>query len=306
MRARFIASEVWQGLRRNSSMALAVVIVTFVSFTFVGAAVLLQAQVGKLKDDWFDKVEVSIFLCPAASLSPQCQQGPATDDQIAGIEQVLTTGTLGALVETVHFEDKQQAYQKLRERNPDDPFVGSLTPDDMQPSFRVKLKDPTQFQIVSDATGQLPGVETVVDQRDVFKDLFLILNRATLIAASLAVVMLLAAVLLITTTIRLSALSRRRETAIMRMVGASKSLIQLPFMLEGALAATTGALLTITGLWVSVRYLLQDWLGGGGGVSFVNYVGPGDVLAMAPWMLLIAFALAGVSSVFTLRRYTTV
>ena len=65
MRLRFILGEVFNGLRRNSTMALSVVLVTFVSLTFVGAAILTQMQVDKLKDDWYGKVEVSIFLCPS-------------------------------------------------------------------------------------------------------------------------------------------------------------------------------------------------------------------------------------------------
>ena len=60
MRFTFIAAEVWQGIRRNVTMAIAVVIVTFVSLAFVGSSVLLQMQVSKLKDDWFNKVEVSL------------------------------------------------------------------------------------------------------------------------------------------------------------------------------------------------------------------------------------------------------
>ena len=92
--------------------------------------------------------------------------------------------------------------------------------------------------------------------------------------------MLLAAVLLITTTIRLSALSRKRETGIMRLVGASTVFIQLPFMLEGAIAATIGALLAVGGLWVGVTYLVDDWLGESAG--WIPYVSTADVLTIAP------------------------
>ena len=114
--------------------------------------------------------------------------------------------------------------------------------------------------------------------------------------------MLIAAMLLITTTIRLSALSRKRETTIMRMVGSSRSLIQLPFMLEGAVAATVGALLAIGGLWFAVRYLVEDWLKGS--VAWVDYVGGQDVLVVAPWLLAIAVGLAAFASLITLGRYT--
>ena len=149
-----------------------------------------------------------------------------------------------------------------------------------------------------------PGVESVEDQRRLFDNLFLVLDRATWAAAGLAAIMLLAAVLLITTTIRLSALSRRRETGIMRLVGASTLFIQLPFMLEGAIAATLGAALAIGGLWLGVEYLVTDWLGQS--VTWIPYVGTSDVLAIAPLLVVVAFVLAAISSLVTLSRYTKV
>ncbi len=303
MRLQFIASEVWQGLRRNATMAIAVVIVTFVSLAFLGSAALLQMQVTNLKNDWLNKVEVSIFLCPDVSSVANCASGPVTDSQQEAIERVLTTGAVSGLVKSVYYESKQEAYNNLVERDPDGVFSQHLTADSMQPSLRVKLKDPEQFQVVADATEKLEGVEYVKDQRDVFKTLFQVLNRATLIAAALAAVMLLAAVLLITTTIRLSALSRRRETTIMRMVGSSKTLIQLPFMLEGAIAATLGALLSILGLWLTVRYLVEDWLSTQ--FNWIDYIRASDVFIVAPWMVLIAVALSAIASLVTLGRYTS-
>jgi cell division transport system permease protein len=304
MRFRFIISEVFQGLRRNSTMALSVVIVTLVSLAFVGSAMLLQIQVGKLKDDWYDRVEVSIFLCPNVSDVETCKSGPVTAAQEDNIRNVLETGALQDLVERVYYETKEEAWQNLLESRPDDFLVQQLTADDMQPSFRVKLKDPEQFKVVSDATENLDGVEYVVDQRQVFSTLFMILNRSTLLAASLAIVMLLAAVLLITTTIRLSALSRRRETTIMRMVGSSKVLIQLPFMLEGIIAAATGAFLSILGLWLAVRYLVQDWLQSSD-FNWVDSINQNDVFSVAPWLFLVALGLSAIASVVTLGRYTS-
>ncbi len=301
MRLRFILGEVFSGLRRNGTMALSVVLVTFVSLTFVGAAALTQIQVDKLKGDWYDKVEVSVFLCPDSSPDLQCASGRATTAQEDSIKAVLEDGAAAPLVQKVTYESREEAFVSLRSRDKDNRFA-SLTADQMQASFRVKLTDPTKFEVVADAVKGLPGVQNVKDQREIFKGLFSLLNAATLVAAGLAAIMLLAAVLLITTTIRLSAMSRRRETTIMRMVGASRGLIQLPFMLEGAVAATLGAVMAGAGLWLSVRYLIEDWLSQS--VNFVNYVGGSDVLTVAPWLLLVAVALAVVASLATLGRYT--
>jgi len=301
MRLRFIFGEVFSGLRRNGTMALSVVLVTFVSLTFVGAAALTQMQVDKLKGDWYDKVEVSVFLCPDNSPKIQCSSGRATPEQEDAIRAVLDDGSVAPLIQNVTYESREEMFANLRARDTSNQF-GSLTADQMQASFRVKLTDPTQFEVVADKVRGMNGVETVQDQREIFKGLFSLLNAATLVAAGLAAVMLLAAVLLITTTIRLSALSRRRETNIMRMVGASRGLIQLPFMLEGAVAATLGAVMAAAGLWLSVRYLVEDWLNQS--VTFVDYVGAADVLVVAPWLLVVAVGLAVVASLATLGRYT--
>ncbi|MFP5359574.1 MAG: permease-like cell division protein FtsX [Actinomycetes bacterium] len=301
MRLQFILGEVVNGLRRNSTMALSVVLVTFVSLTFVGAAALIQMQIDQLKDDWYGKVEISIFLCPENSRNERCAEGAVTADQEESIRGVLEDGALQDLVQEVFYESREEAYEKFV-ANDEDGIWSSLTPDQMQPSFRVKLSDPEQFQVVADATEGLPGVDVVQDQREIFSELFRFLNAATLIAAALAGVMLLAAMLLITTTIRLSALSRRRETQIMRMVGSSRSLIQMPFMLEGAVAATAGALLAVGGLYFGVRYLVEDWLRGS--VTWVQYIGAQDVWAVAPWLMVIAVGLAAIASLITLGRYT--
>ena len=304
MRLQFILSEIGVGLRRNLSMAVSVVLVTFVSLTFVGAAALLQTQIDLMKDDWYDKVEVSIFLCPQDSPVASCAGGEATADQIEALRAELEGEALADYVETVYFETKEEAFAAFSERFTDEWWAQGITADQMQASFRVALVDPEQYQVVSELFTGRQGVEEVQDQRQVIEPLILVLNRSSLVAAGLAAVMLLAAVLLITTTIRLSAMSRRRETGIMRLVGASNLFIQLPFMLEGAIAATLGALLAVGGLWLGVRFLIEDWLAES--VSFIPYIGAEAVWAIAPWLVLVAFGLAAVSSVVTLSRYTKV
>ncbi|WP_425954664.1 permease-like cell division protein FtsX [Xylanimonas sp. McL0601] len=303
MRVQFVLTEVLHGLRRNLSMVVSVVLVTFVSLAFVGAAALIQKQVNKLQDDWYNLVEVSVFLCPDGSTAPTCAAGEASQAQIDSLRRVIDD-ELGSEVAKVYFESKADAFAAFQKRYPDGYQGTQLTEDDMQASFRLKLADPSHYEVVADVLQGRDGVEVVEDQRAVFQPLFLALNRLSMLAAGLAVVMLMTAVLLITTTIRLSAVSRRRETGIMRLVGASNLFVQLPFLLEGAIAAVVGSLLAVGGLWLGVRYLVTDWLEKS--VNWVAYVSTGDVLAVAPLLVGIAVALAVVSSVVTLNRYTRV
>lgn len=302
MRARFILSQTFKGIRSNFSMFVSIVLVTFVSLLFVGAASLLQTQIGNMKNDWYDKVEVTAFMCPSNSTQPQCAGGEATQEQIDAVGTFLNDGEISSYVDEVYFETKEDALAAFQKQMEGTNWVQSLTADEMQSSYRVKLVDPEQYQVVAEALSGQSGVEAVVDQREQLEPLFNVLNRLTLIAGILAGVMIVAALLLIPSTIRLSAMFRRNETEIMRFVGASNTFIQLPFILEGVLAALVGAILAVAGLYVAVDVFIADWFAG----SWINVVNYQDVLMLAPWLLLGAVVIAGLASFVALRRYTKV
>lgn len=286
-------------------MTISVVLVAFVSLLFVGASALLQMQITTMKGDWYDKVEVSVYMCPAQSSSAACTSGEASQEQVDDVEALVTSDTMKPYVKSYTIESKEQAYANFM-RAYGDSTIGRNATEDMMPiSFRIKLVDAEQYQVVAEQFTGRPGVERVVDQRATLEPLFLVMNRASWITGGLAAVMGVAAILLITTTIRLSAMSRSRETGIMRLVGASNLFIQLPFMLEGAIAALLGALLACGALWAGVHYLVQGWLARS--MTFTSaFISTSDVLIVSPFLLLAAIVLAGASSVFSLSKYTKV
>ncbi len=239
---RHTFSETWSGLRRNASMTLAVVVTMWVSLTLFGAGLLVAQQVERLKDDWYDKVEISVFLCVTDSRGGNCVPGEAaTDAQRTNIEQGLKSNPE---VAEVFYETREQAYQQFREYYADnDPILKSTTVDMMQDSFRVKLKDPQEYQGVVSAMSGMPGVQQVQDLRKFLDPMFAWLNLARWATVGLSALLLLAAALQIGNTIRMAAYSRRREIGIMRLVGASNWYIMLPFLLESLIAAIGGALL---------------------------------------------------------------
>nr|WP_300144104.1 permease-like cell division protein FtsX [Propionicimonas sp.] len=239
---RHTLTETWSGLRRNASMTLAVVVTMWVSLTLFGAGLLVAQQVERLKDDWYDKVEISVFLCVEASRGENCVQGEAaTNAQRADVEQALKANPE---VAEVFYETREQAYQQFREYYADnESILKSASVEMMQDSFRVKLKNPEEFQGVVSAVKGMPGVEQVQDLRKILDPMFAWLNLARWATVGLSALLLLAAALQIGNTIRLAAYSRRREIGIMRLVGASNWYIMLPFLLESLIAAVGGALL---------------------------------------------------------------
>jgi len=304
MRLQFILSEIGIGLRRNLAMTISLVIVTAVTMLFVGGAFLLQRQVATVQDFWYDKVQVSIFLCTPDSEAPTCASGEPSAAVREQIKDDLESPALEPYVEEVFYESKADAFKRFQEDYKDSAIVDNVTEDQMPESYRVKLEDPEKFQVVSQFFTGREGIEEVQDQRELLDRFFAILNFATLIAVCIAALMLVAAVLLLATTIRLAAFNRRRETGIMRLVGASNSMLQLPFMLEGVIAVVLGAVVSVAGLWAIVRYFVEGFLAKE--LPIFEYIGTGEVWVVAPILFVIGILLAGVSSVITLSRYLKV
>jgi cell division transport system permease protein len=301
MRATFILSEIGIGLRRNLTMTIAVIITTAVSLMFFGVGLLFNRQVDTMKTFWYDKIEVSVYLCGADSQTPSCAGGAVTEEQR---QQILADLRNTPQVERVYYESKQEAYKHFKHDFKNTAIAQYAKPNQLPESFRVKLKDPQQFQVISTAFSGRAGVDEVQDSRDVLKNLFKALNVARLIAWVSAAFMIAVAVLLIANTIRVSAFSRRRETGIMKLVGASSFSIQLPFLLEGAISGLVGAALACGALAVNQEFLVERLLRPN--LPATNFITWSDWLMTVPILVLTGVALAALASFVTLRKYLRV
>jgi cell division transport system permease protein len=302
MRATFVASEVSSGLRRNLTMTLAVIITVAVSLGLFGASMLVRAQVTTMKDFWYDKVEVSIFLCSKGSDTPSCSGEAVTQAQRDQIKSDLES--LRPLVQEIFYESKADAYARFQEQFKNSPIADNVSQGALPESFRVKLSDPTSYEVVASAFAGRPGIEQVNDQRQILDKFFRLLGGLQLIALLIALSMLVVTVLLIVNTMRVAAFSRRRETSIMRLVGASNFYIQLPFLLEAAFSAGVGAVLAIIGLIITKAVVIDQILAPS--FQFTSFVGWDAVFAIAPLMFVVGILLAGLSAFFTLRKYLRV
>ena len=304
MRMRFILSETWTSLRRNVPMLLSVMLVTFISFLFIGASVLTQAQITKAKGGWYDQVEVVVWLCPdGTSRSANCASGTSPTNAEVTALQTTIRNELADVVENITYMSKEDFYENtFLEQYPDGEYQGrTMTADDMQASLWLKLKNPEKYQVVAEVLSGQDGVEEVSDQRQIFEPVFAVLNRATMVTAVLAAVMVLVAIMLTGTTIRMSAASRSKETEIMRLVGASNWTIRLPFILEGVLASLVGSLLSCAMLSVVVRVFVTDWLADT--VTWIPYVNQWTVLVISPFLVAGAVVLSALASLVSLHRY---
>lgn len=298
MRLSFLASEVSGGLRRNFTMTMALVVSVAVSLTLFGTALLVRAQVDRMKGYWYDKVQVSIFLCGPNSLAVTCRES-VTDAQRQAVRVRLQS--LKPMVAEIYYESTEEAYGHFKEQFKGNVIVSSVGPDALPESFRVKLDNPDDVDKVVKRIQSMAGVESVQDQRKLLDRLFQVLRGLQSFALGIAIAMLLVTVLLVMNTVRVAAFARRRETSIMRSVGASNATIRLPFIAEALTAAGAGAVLA-TATLVGMKHFLIDgrlaprWTV----IAWVNWP---DVLWVLPWLFAVGLVSAGLAASLSLRRY---
>lgn len=304
MRFRLVLGEVWNGLRRNLSVVISVILVTCVSLTFVGAAIIMQLQVQQMKSFWYDRAQVAVYLCTEYDRSATCDGADASEEQITAVEDALKSDILAPYIEDYFFLDHDEAFDEFQQQFEGNPILEVTRPEQLNQTFWVKLKDPSRAAIISETFTDIPGVQSVKDQQSLLDRIFLFLGAASYTAIAIAGLMLIAAMLLISTTIRLSAFSRRREIGIMRLVGASNRFIQTPFILEGIIAALIGAVLASAASVAIVKFFVQGFLVRE--VPFTSYITVEQSLIVPPILIALGVILSAIAAKIAITRYLRV
>jgi cell division transport system permease protein len=296
VRWNFVFSEMWQGLRRNLTMTVATTLTITIATFALGAAWLFHAQINRTHDYWFGKIEISVFL-------KQNSTGPQQD----AIQQELTSLPQ---VKQVLFENRHDAWLRFQKQfgKSEPALVKNSSETQMPQSYRVKLKNPKEFNVVAEAVQNMPGVDQVAAEPDALKRLFSFFDKLESGVLVMAVVALVVAVLLIFNNVRLAAYTRRREVGIMRLVGASDVYIEAPFVLEIVVCAIVGGVIATAGLFLTKLVLFDHGIARAfnNKSDLLDIIGWGTVVQAIPYLLLTAIFAAGVTAIGTLQRYLRV
>jgi cell division transport system permease protein len=291
MRVNFVLSEVATGLRRNLTMTVAMILTTAISLGLMGTGLLIAGMISDMKEIYYDKVQVSIFLAD-----------DITEQQRTDIQSKLDASPE---VKSYLYESKEEAYERFQQQFSQQPELVENTPADALPeSFRVELINPERYAVIAaEFPDKANGVDKVADEGDFLDRLFSLLNGARNATIAVAVIQALAALLLISNTIQLAAFNRRNETSIMRLVGASRWYTQLPFILEAALAGLIGALLAVGGLVLTKVLFVDRTLADPIKSGIIPPVDWSAIAVIAPVIGAAGVGLAGLAAYVTLRLY---
>jgi cell division transport system permease protein len=297
MQIRFVLKEALGGLARHVTMTVAMVITTAISLALLATGVLITNMTADTKELYLDRIEVMVQLDDEISADDLDCSSEACRD-------IRDTLDADDDVESVTYRNKDQSYQRFVELfGESDPVLVEQTSQDAFPAaLHVRLADPLDTSPI-DEIAEKPGVSTIVDQQDDLRGATQNLDAVRNASFVLAAVQAVAAVFLIMNMVQLAAYSRRQETSIMRMVGATRWYTQAPFILEAVFASLIGSLLSVGALLLGKTFLLDQALGSLYDANLIARITAADIWLVSPFVVLAGALVAGVTAQVTLRWY---
>ncbi|WP_025272221.1 permease-like cell division protein FtsX [Haloglycomyces albus] len=286
MRAKYVLSEVFLGLWRNISMTVAMIITMAVSLSMLGAALLLYNQVNELEEQYQTDLEVVIYL------------NRDVDEEVE--KQMESDLNQNPLVDKLTYESQEDAWQRFQQTFEDSPeLIDSVDASVLPSAFRIKLTDITRADELIDEYADHEDVAQITNQKEVLQNVFNVLDGGQKLSLVLAGVQGLAALMLVANTIQVAAFSRRREVAIMKLVGAPNWFVQAPFVLEAVFAGLIGAFIAF-GTLLAAKVFVID-----GKFEAVFNLMPNiewtTILMLLPILAGVAAAISAVTAWITLR-----
>jgi cell division transport system permease protein len=318
MRASFVLSGVAAGIRRNATMTIALILNTAIALGFVGAAILANTEITRFRSTYEDKLNVQVYLCTTLAYNQQesdretllrdHKPAPPTTcakDQKTSAEQTAAISDRlkkDPRVQSFYLINEKRALAIGRKQLPESARYLKLGT--FPASFSVKLKDiKTDYAAFAATYDQVQGVDKVNNQIATINALLSLIDSARWFSIVIALVVLAASVLLIGNTIQVAANQRRNETNIMRLVGASRWMTELPFMLEAVIAAFIGGLISIGFIAAGKYVLLDQVLGSQTAKGVIPNLGANDILLAGGAGLIVGVALSAITAFATLRTY---
>lgn len=290
---------------RGGAVSAATVLIMTVTLAIIGSLIFLSALLSYTLSTIKEKVDVSVYFVTTASegeilaVKDQLEKLP----QVASIIYTSATDTL-VMFRARHAND-QLTLQALDE----------LGGNPLDASLEIRAKDPSEYESIVNFLEASPalsaGGASIVDRinyaqnKEVIDRLSLAIQATQEIGFAVVILFAIASILIAFATTRLAIYTAKDEVAVMRLVGASNSYIQGPFIIAGVITGVIAAILVLLLLWPATWYAGVKTAGWFGGFNVANYYRSHFVFVFCIIMFS-SIALGAASSVLAIRRYLKV
>jgi cell division transport system permease protein len=293
IKVSYVAKESVNNLRRNLLMTLAALLTIVISLSLAGAALLFRRAVSNATVQFKKGFDVTVFMKP-----------DATKAQVDAISRELNAMPELSKVEYV---DKEESFKYVQRqfRNQPEFLAGIPTAADAPEQFRLRPKDADQIDTIGSRFSKRPGVYSVSYFKSV-KRILSYANGVQVVILGVAAALMVSAIVLILNTIRMAIFARRREVAVMKLVGATNAFIRLPFMVEGMLQGLIGAAAGFGVLALATVFAQGRLRHGSVQLLKSLSVTTGELVGTGIAMLIVGAAVGAVGSALAVSRFLDV
>ncbi len=229
----YFIREAVSSLRHNGLMSIASVSTVALSLLILGMFLIMVLNLNHMASALESQVQISVYL----------QDGMKDGD----MRDIGTRITKLPGVVQVNFVGKEEALTRFKQRLGEQQglltVLGDTNP--LPNAFEVKVDKPGNVKPVAEAVAKLKGVENARFGQEIIEQLFTLTRMIRLFGLALIVFLALAALFIISNTIRITVFARRKEIGIMKYVGATDAFIRWPFLIEGMILGSVGALIAV-------------------------------------------------------------
>lgn len=256
-----------RGLARASTTSLLAVLTIAVVLVLAGSAALLVSNMARLLDEFGGEIGLTVYLDPALSEAGQ---------QALAAQAAATPG-----VESVDVVTQAEALARFERIAGSADLLAGLEDNPLPPSLDIRLaaeaRSAEAVDRIAATLSGVPGIAEIAHGQDWIEGYARAISLVSALAVGLGGVLGLAALLIVANTIRLAVYARRDELEILALVGASRTFVRVPFLLEGTLQGLLGGVLALAFvagayhlLLPQLEYGLELVLGRAGLIFFSN------------------------------------
>lgn len=284
--------EALRSIRHNGLMSFASVGTVTISLLVLAVILLTAVNLEYMLSTVESQVELKAYLADEVAEN-SLSELTAKIKETAGVAEAT-------------FVTKEEALDRLREQFKEQPEVIELVEQNnpLRDSFEIKVVPPEMVREVAEVVATYPGVAEIKYKQDLVDSLFKVTRALRMAGLTLVALMAVATVFIISNTIRLTVFARRREVAIMKLVGATDGFIRGPFVVEGVLLGVVGAIVAMVVVWQGYGWVVRSL------TAFLPLwpVAPRQPLLinMTGGMLALGAFLGALGSAISLRRFLKV
>lgn len=285
---RYYISQSFENIFKNKLMVFISITTILFSLILLGIAIIFGTNLNYISTQLEAQFEVHAFV-ELEYTEDQARALQTNIDAVSGIKKAT-------------FATKEEALESLRGMMDSDEALTGLEEDNpLKFSYKITLTDISKAGQVESELKKIDGISSVSNRTDILKGITTFTSVASNVSLFAMLIFAIIAIFIISNTIKLALMSRKREIAIMKSVGATNAFIRNPFVIEGVIVGLIGGLIAFIPIYFGYKAIVSWWTNL---LGFFQLIPADDISTM----LLVVFALSGcllgaIGSMLSVRKY---